>query len=84
MFAPVHRCLAVWLVATLGTAALVGWLLLVALTPATRSSTPSSAPTPVTSSRTSVSSEAIRRLARVTCWYSARLRSASSASRSAA
>ena len=36
-----------------------------------------------TSSATSLPTEAISRLARVTCWYSARLRSASSRSRSA-
>jgi hypothetical protein len=36
MSAPVHRCLAVWLVATAAAAALVGALLPVALAPATR------------------------------------------------
>ena len=50
---------------------------------ATRSRRPETAPTPVSSSVTSRSTLAISRLARVTCWYSARPRSASSGARSA-
>ena len=50
----------------------------------TRRRVPASRPTPSTPSASSVSSDAISRLASVTAPYSARVRSASSASRSAA